>query len=189
MPSRRERTRTVVLLLNSVDRLGRTVEPSVLSVAQEIAARAVAQGEKLLGDPALAVSLFEEVAATVSKTISDKTVANEPRIKNLAGYLFTAYMRRIRKEERKESAFRVSLEEWMGRDTQESDHLDVEQHILVDELLSACDGLTRAIILLRARGVPYKDVEASFGISAAAARQRYSAAIRQIRKILKERPR
>ena len=149
----------------------------------------MAYGERLLGDPALALSLFEEAAATVSLAISDKTLANEPGIKNLAGYLFTAYMRRVRKEERRESAFSVSLEEWMERNARQSDQLDVEEHVLVDELLSGCDGLTRAIILLRSRGVPYKDIETTFGISAAAARQRYSTAIRQIRKILKERPR
>ena len=72
MPSRRERTRPVALLLNSVDLLGRTVDPFVLSVAQEMANRAVAYGERLLGDPALALSLYEEAAATVSKTVAKK---------------------------------------------------------------------------------------------------------------------
>jgi hypothetical protein len=95
MRSPRERTRRLVLLLNSVDRFGRIVEPPVLSVAQEIASQAVSHGEKLLGDPALALTLFEEVAATVSKTIGEKLASGKPAIRGMRNYLFRAYLRRI----------------------------------------------------------------------------------------------
>ena len=40
----------VCYLLNSVDRLGRTINPKVLAVAHEIGPRAVAYAERLLGD-------------------------------------------------------------------------------------------------------------------------------------------
>ena len=50
-------------LLNSIDRLGRPIHPGVLSVAQEISHQALAYAERILGDPAVALNLFEEAAA------------------------------------------------------------------------------------------------------------------------------
>src|SRR5580700_9001627 len=100
MRSPRERTRRIVLLLNSVDRLGRTVEPSVLSVAQEIASQAVSHGVKLLGDPALALTLFEESAAIVSQTAGEKLASGKPGIRDVRSYLFRVYLRRIGTEKR-----------------------------------------------------------------------------------------
>lgn len=95
MDPRREAKPSPRFLLNSVDLLGREIDPAVLSVAQESAPRAVSHGEKLLGDPALATSLFEEAAATVSKTINEKEASGKPRIRDMRGYLFRAYLRRI----------------------------------------------------------------------------------------------
>ena len=67
MHPHRKTTPSLQFFLNSVDHLGRPIDPSVLSVAQEIGPGAVPYAEKVLGDPALAISLFEETAATVSK--------------------------------------------------------------------------------------------------------------------------
>jgi hypothetical protein len=96
MPPQRERKASPVFLLNSVDRLGREIEPAVLSVAREIGPSAVRYAEKLLGDPALAITLFEEAAATVSQTHSGKTARGKPDVKDMRGYLFLAYIRRVR---------------------------------------------------------------------------------------------
>ena len=95
MDPRREAKPSPRFLLNSVDLLGREIDPAVLSVAQEIATRAVSYGERLLGDPALAISLFEEAAATVSKTIKEKAASGKPRIRDMRGNLFRTYLRRI----------------------------------------------------------------------------------------------
>ena len=190
MWSQRQKKSSTQIFIASVDARGRTIEPAVLSAANEIGPRAVAWAEKHIGDQALAVDLFEETAATVSEAIRDKALADEPGVRDLGGYLFTAYMRRVRREERTEPALGVSLEAWSESDTPHFDQRDAENHILIDQLLSHCDHLTRAIILLRSRGLSYKDIEKAFGISAVAARQRYSTAIRQIREALrsKERP-
>jgi len=40
----------------------------------------------LLGDPALAITLFEEAAATVSQTHSGKTARGKPDVKDMRGY-------------------------------------------------------------------------------------------------------
>jgi hypothetical protein len=65
MHPQRERKTSPVFLLNSVDRLGREIEPAVLSVAQEIGTTAVRYAEKLLGDPAIAITLFGEAALII----------------------------------------------------------------------------------------------------------------------------
>ena len=86
MHPQRQGKASPVFLLNSVDRLGREIEPAVLSVAQEIGPSAVRYAEKLLGDPALAITLFEEAAATVSQTHSGKTARGKPDVKDMRGY-------------------------------------------------------------------------------------------------------
>ena len=81
--------------LNSVDLLGREIDPRVYSVAQEMGKRALSRAEKLLGDPALALNLFEEVAGTVSRVVREKAGSGQPPIKDLRGYPFLAFMRRV----------------------------------------------------------------------------------------------
>ena len=72
MKSSRGSSRSATFLLNSVDRLGRTINPKVLAVAHEIGPRAVAYAERLLGDAALTMNLFEESAAAVSEALKRK---------------------------------------------------------------------------------------------------------------------
>src|SRR5258708_27796272 len=101
MRSKRERGNTRPLFLSSVDHLGSLVAPGVLEVAQRIGPRSVLHGEKVLGDPALVLTLFEEVAATVTQAIETKVLRSEPPIKDLDGYLYRAFMHRIHEEERR----------------------------------------------------------------------------------------
>src|SRR5260370_12708458 len=99
------------LVLNSVDRLGRAIDPETLAAAQAIAERAVQHAVSLIGCPALATSLLEEAAATVSRAIQRRAQAGEPPILNLQSYLFRAFLRRVNVVRRKEIASQaVSLE-------------------------------------------------------------------------------
>jgi DNA-directed RNA polymerase specialized sigma24 family protein len=189
MPFRRERTRPVVLLLNSVDRLGRTVEPSVLSVAQEIASRAVSHGERLLGDPALALSLFEEAAATVSKTLTEKLVSGEPGIRDMRRYLFRVYLRRIGIERNVSLAFDDPTKEDWEKHAQGPEMNDIERDILLKEVLESCDTLTREIFYLKLEGCSWKEIEKHCGIPVNAASLRFSKALRQIQKLVRARGR
>src|SRR6202043_3263518 len=102
MHPHRKTTPNLPFLLNSVDHLGRIIEPAVLSVAQEIGPSAVRYAEKVLGDPALAITLFEESAATVSQTQRERAARGTPDVKDMRGYLFLAYIRRVRREKRAE---------------------------------------------------------------------------------------
>src|SRR6266702_2627150 len=97
MPSKRETKPRPAFLLNSVDRLGRPIDPGVLSVAQDISHQALVYAEKILGDPAVALNLFEEAAAT-------------PPVRDLRAYLFRAYVRRISQERRREVALKHEVE-------------------------------------------------------------------------------
>jgi DNA-directed RNA polymerase specialized sigma24 family protein len=189
MPSRRERTRSAVLLLNSVDRLGRIVEPTILSVAQEIAHQAVSYGEKLLGDPALALSLLEEAAATVSNTIADKLALGKPGIRDRRNYLFRVYLRRIGTERHVSLTFDDLTEEDWERHARQTDKSDIERDILLKEVLESCDTLTREIFYLKLDGCSWKEIEKRCGIPVNAASLRFSKALRQIQKLVRARGR
>jgi DNA-directed RNA polymerase specialized sigma24 family protein len=181
MRSPRERTRRVVLLLNSVDRLGRTVEPSVLSVAQEIASQAVPHGEKLLGDPALALTLFEEAAATVSKTVGEKLASGKPGIRDLRSYLFRVYLRRIGLEKKASLSLDQATDEQWERHAERTHQRDIERQILLKEVLESCDTLTREIFYLRLEGCSWREIEQRSGIPLNAASLRFSKALRRLR--------
>jgi hypothetical protein len=181
MRSPRERTRRVVLLLNSVDRLGRTVEPSVLSVAQDIVSQAVSHGEKLLGDPALALTLFEEAAATVSKTAGEKLASGKPGIRDIRRYLFRVYLRRIGVEKKASLSFDQGTAAQSERHAQQTDQRDIDRHILLTEVLESCDTLTREIIYLRLEGCSWKEIEKRSGIPLNAASLRFSKTLRRLR--------
>lgn len=177
----RERTRRDVLLLNSVDRLGRTVEPCVLSVAQDIASRAVTHGEKLLGDPALALTLFEEAAATVSRTVGQKLRSGKPGIRDMRSYLFRVYLRRIGIERRVSLSLDQVTEAQWARHAQGTDKHDIDRQILLKEVLESCDTLTREMFYLRLEGCSWKEIEKRFGIPLNAASLRFSKALRRFR--------
>jgi hypothetical protein len=181
MRLRRERTRSDVLLLNSVDRLGRTVEASVLSVAQEIASRAVSHGEKLLGDPALALTLFEETAAAVSRTVGEKLASGKPGIRDMPSYLFRVYLRRIGIEKKASLSVDQATEEQWERHAQLTYQRDIERQILLKEVLESCDTLTREIFYLRLEGCSWKEIERRSGITLNAASLRFSKTLRRLR--------
>jgi hypothetical protein len=82
-------------LLNSADRLGRPIEPFVLSVAQETAPQAVSYVQKYLADRCVAINLLEEAAATVSQAVLAKRASNLPPIRDMRAYLYRAFLRRV----------------------------------------------------------------------------------------------
>ena len=111
MRLKRERTQRLSILLNAVDRLGRPIDPTVLSVAQEAAHVAVSYSEKVLADPALATNLLEEAAATVSQMVEAKKAASEPPVKDLRAYLFRVFVRRVIREKKETASRRPRLSE------------------------------------------------------------------------------
>jgi DNA-directed RNA polymerase specialized sigma24 family protein len=184
-----KRYRPFAFLLNSVDRLGRTIDPTVLSVASEIAPRALLYAEKLLGDPALAMNLFEEAAATVSHALKEKSASGSPSVHDMRGYLFRAFLRRIGRERRTEILIEPSTDAsaTASETLRESD--DPDLRVLTKELLRRCDRVTQEIILHRLEGFSWREIERDLGIPIPLATQRYSRAIQHLRDILRGRGR
>lgn len=189
MQPQRERQPGPAFLLNSVDRLGREIEPAVLSVAQEIGPSAVRYAEKLLGDSALAITLFEEVAATVSQTRREKTARGKPDVKDMRGYLFLAYIRRVRREKRAEPVLNDPKTLDLARRAQYMKMQDLERNLIMAEALATCDTVTQNIVLRRLEGFSWKEIELLCGVSGHAARQRFSATIQRLRSIFQRRGR
>ncbi|MGH9792739.1 MAG: hypothetical protein ACRD5W_16150, partial [Candidatus Acidiferrales bacterium] len=97
-----DRSRLSSYCVNAVDRLGRGIDPVVLAAAEEVAPGALQYGERLLRDPALATTLLEESAATVSRAIRLKSDGGATSVRNLQAYVFRAFVRRVNKARRKD---------------------------------------------------------------------------------------
>ncbi len=186
MPPQRETRPSPPFLLNSADRLGRKIDPAVLSVALEIGARSVAYAEKLLGDPALAVSFFEQAAATVSEAIEQKRSAGSPSVRNLARYLFRTFIRIVGKAKRKEEALEESLRNRTSSDISWNEAAKLETAVLVDEVMASCGKVAREIAFRRLEGFSWKEIGEEFGISAHAAELRFERCLEQARRTLRK---
>lgn len=187
MPSKRESKPIPSFLLSSVDRLGRPIAPAVLSVAQEIAPQALSYGEKLLGDPAVSLNLFEEAAAAVSEAAKKRAESGQAPIRDLRAYLFRAFMRRISLERKKQVGSAIDSEQFDEQRTTTRQITSIEMTLLLDEVMAACDKVTQEIALRRLEGFSWSEIGPRYGMSAHAARVRYSKALQRLRKALKAR--
>ena len=187
MPSKRESKPIPSFLLSSVDRLGRPIAPAVLSVAQEIAPQAISYGEKLLGDPAVSLNLFEEAAASVSEAVKKRTESHQAPIRDLRAYLFRTFMRRISLEREKQVGSAVNSQQFDEQRATTHQITSVEMSLLLDEVMAACDKVTQEIALRRLEGFSWNEIGPRYGMSAHAARVRYSKALQRLRKALKAR--
>ncbi len=174
-------------LLNSIDRLGRPIHPGVLSVAQEISHQALAYAERILGDPAVALNLFEEAAAAVSEAVETKKASGKPPIRDSRSYLFRAYVRRISQERRREVVFKHEVELRQERNRPTRTWTGPDMKLLLDEVMAAYDKVTQEITLRRLEGFSWDEIGDRYGISSHAARIRFSKALRRARETFKAR--
>jgi DNA-directed RNA polymerase specialized sigma24 family protein len=186
MHPQRKANLNCLFLLNAVDHFGRPIDPSVLSVAQEVGPGAVRYAEKVLGDPALAISLFEETAATISQTRLEKAASGKPDITDIRGYLFLAYMRRIRRQKRMEVVLNGPESHSLAHQAQYTHVQDVERSLFLAEALASCDKVTQNIVLRRLEGYSWKEIERRCGVSSAAARKRFSSTVQRLRKAIEQ---
>jgi len=171
-------------LLNSVDLSGREILPTVLSVANRIAPKAVPYAERLLGDPAIAINLFEQAAASVSEAIKTKQASGSV-VRDLAAYLFRTYMRLVSQTRRKEPMLQESLDVEAEDQISQRDLARAEAALLLDEIMAVCDRLTREIAFRRMEGFSWKEIGERYGLSGHAAEARFSKALDRARKRLK----
>jgi DNA-directed RNA polymerase specialized sigma24 family protein len=158
-------------------------------VAQELARRAVSRGEKLLGDPALALTLFEETAATVSSTIRNKTLMAKEEIRDLRSYLFQSYLNRISKKRRRQPVLKNATDkEWQEYASQMKND-DVELQFLAKELLGRYDTVTQEIVHRRLESYSPKEIEEFCGIPAHEIVLRFKKVLRDLQKLVRARGR
>ena len=167
--------------VSPVDRLGRPISPVVQHAAEEIGRRAIEHAEKLLIDPAVAAGLLEEAAATVSRALASRKHCTQSDVRDLPSYLFRAFIRRVDRIRKKQLAqvdnVRVPT---FGSGNSTNPQAAVEMKILVDELLTRCDAVTREMFYRRIQGFSWEEIGRSYGISAHAAASRFSQALRRI---------
>src|SRR5437660_11539021 len=171
--------------ISPVDRLGRRISPSVLDAAEEVGRRAIEPAERELIATAVAATLLEEAAATVSRALDAKTHRTQNAVRDLPSYLFLAFIRRVNRTKKRqlllEDAVRVRS---AGSHNSTDPEAELELKILVDELLTRCDPVTRDMFYRRIQGFSWKEIAKVYSISAHAAESRSSQALRRVRKKL-----
>jgi hypothetical protein len=167
--------------ISPVDRLGRRISPLVLDAAEQVSRRAIEHAEKFLIDPAVAATLLEEAAATVSRALDSKRRSIQSDVRDLPSYLFRAFIRRVNRIKRRQliqehAAHVISLSSDNSTDPQ----ADLELKILVDELLTMCDPVTRDMFYRRSQGFSWKEIGLSYRLSGHAAESRFRQALRRV---------
>jgi DNA-directed RNA polymerase specialized sigma24 family protein len=167
-------------LLNAVAPSGRPIEPLVFSVAQDIAPQAVSYAGKFLGDSCVVINLLEEAAASVSEAIRAKEAAHIAPIGDVRRYLFRVFLRKVADARRNEATYN-EVSQWHShrRDDSHGDALDGQ--ILLDQVLSHFDSVTREMILRRIEGHSWGEIASEFDLSNHAARVRFSKALQWLR--------
>jgi DNA-directed RNA polymerase specialized sigma24 family protein len=167
--------------ISPVDRLGRRISAVVLEAAEEIGRRAIHHAEKLLIDPAVATSQLEQAAATVSRAIEARKRCNRNEVRDLHSYLFRAFIRRINRIKKRQIILDGAIHELaLGSHNSTDPRVSLELKILVDELLTRCDPVTRDMFYRRLQGFSWREISLLYGISDHAAESRFSQALRRI---------
>jgi hypothetical protein len=173
------------LCISPVDRLGRRISPSVLDAAYQIGRRAIAHAEKEFIDPAIAVSLLEEAAATVSRALQAKRHSTQNAVRDLPSYLFLAFRRRVNSTKKRQLLSEGAASVHAAGSHNSTDPVaELEMKILLDEILVNCDPVTRDMCYRRVQGFSWKEIGLSYRISRHAAESRFNQALHKIAKRL-----
>ena len=173
------------LRISPVDRRGRTIGHPVLVAAEKIGRRAMEHAEQLLFDPAIAATLLEEAAASVSRALLSKRHSRQAGVRDLPSYLFRAFIRRINRVKKRQLIQEAAILAHFAESPNSTDpNANLDLKILVDELLTRCDPVTREMFYRRIQGFSWKEIGFSYGISEHAAESRFGQAIHKLAKKL-----
>jgi hypothetical protein len=167
--------------LNSVDRHGRKIDPTVLVAAEEVFSRALEHGMNMFCDPAVIANALEEIAADVSRRLEEKNGSGKSApIRNLPGYVFHAFVRHLNRLKSKELV--LVRGDGTGQTLASTACTDpsaqFETKILVDECLAQCDFVTRDMFWRRVQGFSWEEIGKIHRLSAHAAEVRFRHAVR-----------
>ena len=172
--------------LNSVDRHGRQIDPAVLVAAEAVFPRALEHGVNLLGDSAVVANTLEDVAATVSQLIARRDPPGEPApIRNLPGYVFRAFVRKVKRLKNKELAvLEAAIAGKKLAQRLANPARQLEMKILVDECLAQFDFMERDMCWRRLEGFTWDEIGPVHGLSGHAAEVRFRNAVQAVKAIL-----
>jgi DNA-directed RNA polymerase specialized sigma24 family protein len=136
-------------------------------------------------DPAIAASLLEEAAAAVSRAIDRKRNCNQQPVRDVRAYLFRAFLRRVNKAKKRQLMVAAAVRLFSAASYNSTDPVaELELKILIDELLTRSDPVTRDMFYRRTEAFSWKEIGLSYGISSHAAESRFSQALQKIRQRL-----
>lgn len=172
--------------LNSVDRLGRKIDPVILVAAEEVFPRAIEHGMKLSCDSAVVANVMEEVAADLSERLQGKDGnGSATPIRNLPGYVFHSFVRQLNRLRSKELVLVSAEATDMVLTCRWADpSAEFETKILVDECLAHFDFVARDMFWRRAQGLSWHEVGEIHSMSGHAAEVRFRRAIEDVQKRL-----
>ena len=171
--------------ISPVNRLGWRISPSVLDAAEKVERRAIEHAEKEFIDPAIAASLLEDAAATVSRVLEVKRPRNQNAVRDLPSYLFRAFLRRVNRIKKQQLLLDdADQARSAGSHSSTDPHAEFEMKILVDELLARSDPVTRDMFYRRIQGFSWREIGLSYGISRHDAEARFSQTLHKIGKRL-----
>ena len=173
---------TSSIRLNSVDQHGRQIDPEVLAAAETVFQRALNHGMDTLGDSAVVANTLEEIAATVSVHLARRNASPDAApIRNLAGYIFRAFARRLNRLKRKEVALlnSVNAGETEARSVDPSHQLEMQ--ILLHEYLARFDFEEKDMCWRRLEGHTWDEIGKVHGISAHTAEVTLLNAVRRVK--------
>ena len=128
---------------------------------------------------------LEDAAAAVSRALRLEVVPNSQHIRDLPCYLFRAFIRRVNRVKRQQLTAEAALiSHLMEAPRSTNPTVEIEVHILIDELLARCDSKTRDMFYRRIHGFSWRQIGASYGMSAHAAESSFGKAIRKLAKRL-----
>lgn len=169
--------------ISPMDVRGRKIAPEVLSIANDIKKNALIYAERALKDPAVAASLFEETAASVSRLFV-RHADGKATIHNLSAYLFRAFVRRVNRVRQREILFAARIADHFDRRSELNSDQSAELEILIAEILARGDSVMRDMFRRRTQGFSWKEIGRAYGISAHAAESRFSQALQRLRRRL-----
>ena len=145
----------------------------------------MAYAQERVGDPAAVLNYLEEAAASVSAAIQQKKLSGGPAVRNVAAYLFRAFIRMVDDARRKEATLEQSIKEHTDAQAPLIEAAHAETTVLLIEVMASCDRVSRVVMILRLVGFSWTEIGGYFGISAHAARSRFRKALDRARKTLK----
>ena len=183
MTAVRTRSSASAFFLSSVDRQGRPIDPLVLAVAYEVGPRAVAYGNRLLVDSALSMDLFEDAAGSVTYALQHRPSHARP-IRDLASYLYRAYLRKVGRIQKKQRKLRRALKNEARIESFTRKQLDAEMARLFDEIMARYGAVLQQMVYRHLEGFSWNEIGAEFGVDPHVAEMRYSRALAQARVLL-----